>query len=182
MKLSFILVISLLFLSTFSFCQTPVLSEGSTVSMQLIPNPGQGATFDFELCCGEPQGKGGYLGNGFAYIDNNFTLYIKTTTMPIGYKVEGTIGQWFLPQPISPYCTVLSASLNEVTIYPTNGDIVTGLVGEYSQLFCGANGSYWAGPGGLTAHPAAKVLSKGLSHENIFTSFLHYVGLCCRAD
>jgi hypothetical protein len=129
------------------------LSEGSVIGLQIIPNPvNLEFTYDFELCCGFPAGKGGFLGNGFDYVDPAFTAYWKAPQAEAGYLFTGTIVAWSKEQVIDRYCTVKSANLRDGTIAYGNKQIRTGLVAEYTQQFCVDDGVYWSGPGGLTVH------------------------------
>jgi hypothetical protein len=129
------------------------LSEGSVVALQVLPNPLNGTfTWDFELCCGEPAGYGGFLGNGFAYVDGTFTAFYRYPGEKAGYSVTGTIGTWDTGQIVSKYCTVQSATLQEVALEAPTGKVTNNLVAEYSQLFCQRDGVYWLGGGGLTVH------------------------------
>ncbi len=129
------------------------LSEGSVVALQISPNPLNNIlTYDFELCCGYPEGQGGYLGNGFAYVNGEFTAYMKRPKQEVGYLFVGAIVAWSAPQVIDRYCTVHSATLHDGTIAYGSKQLGTGMVAEYSQLFCEQDGVYWLGPGGLTVH------------------------------
>jgi hypothetical protein len=129
------------------------LSEGSVVALQISPNQINNIlTYDFELCCGYPYGPGGFLGNGFAYINGEFTAYWKGPRQTIGYLFSGAIVAWSTPQVIDRYCTVQSATLHNGTIAYGSKQLGTGMVAEYSQLFCEQDGVYWLGPGGLTVH------------------------------
>ena len=129
------------------------LSEGSVVGLQIEPNPLNGTMiYDFEICCGYPAGSGGFLGNGFSYNENNFSLFYKYPGATNGYSFSGTIDTWDTPQVISKNCTVQSGSLTNGQITLGTKAIATGLMAEYSQLFCQRDGVYWVGPGGLTVH------------------------------
>jgi hypothetical protein len=129
------------------------LSEGSVVGLQVEPNPLNSTfVYDFELCCGYPSGLGGFLGNGFAYLDGGFNLFYKYPGAKTGYSFSGTIDTWYTPQAISNYCTIQSGTLNDGEILLGDKVVGTGLVAEYSQLFCQRDGVYWLGPGGLTVH------------------------------
>lgn len=129
------------------------LSEGSVVGLQVLPNPDNNIiTYDFELCCGFPAGLGGYLGNGFDYRNAEFAAYFKGPQQTVGYLFTGTIIAWAEPQVIDPFCSIHSATLDEGKILYGTKQIGTGLVAEYSQLFCQQDGVYWLGPGGLTVH------------------------------
>ena len=129
------------------------LSEGSTVSLQVEPNPLNGTfVYDFELCCGLPSGPGGFLGNGFAYVDGYFDLFFKQPEAKNGYGFYGIIDTWYAPQAISNYCTVQSATLKDGVLTSPTGALIPNLVAEYSQMFCQRDGVYWLGPGGLTVH------------------------------
>jgi hypothetical protein len=129
------------------------LSEGSVVGLQILPNPVNNIiTYDFELCCGYPAGPGGYLGNGFDYGNAEFTAYWKGPLQKIGYLFTGNIAAWKAPEVIDPFCTVQSATLRDGTISYGSKQLGTGLVAEYSQLFCEQDGVYWLGPGGLAVH------------------------------
>jgi len=129
------------------------LSEGSVVGLQILPNPLNGMiTYDFELCCGLPSGRGGYLGNGFDYANAEFTAYWKGPQEKDGYLFTGTIVNWKTPEMVDPFCTIQSATLQDGTISYGTKQLVAGMVAEYSQLFCQQDGVYWLGPGGLTAH------------------------------
>ncbi len=129
------------------------LSEGSVVGLQILPNPvNNDVTYDFELCCGYPAGGGGFLGNGFGYGNLEFTAFWKYPQEKVGYLFTGTIVAWSEPQVIDQYCTVQSATLHEGTVSYGSKQLKTGMVAEYSQLFCEQEGVYWLGPGGLSAH------------------------------
>ncbi len=129
------------------------LSEGSVVGLQVLPNPvNTNIAYDFELCCGYPYGPGGFLGNGFAYVNGEFTAYIKRPQQKVGYLFTGMIGAWRKPQVIDRYCTVQSATLHDGTISYGSTQLGTGMVAEYSQQFCVQDGVYWSGPGGLIVH------------------------------
>jgi len=129
------------------------LSEGSVVGLQILPNPINNiVTYDFELCCGYPAGAGGFLGNGFAYVNGEFTAYVKRPPQEKGYLFTGAIVAWSEPQVIDRYCTVQSATLHDGTISYGSTQLKTGMVAEYSQLFCEQDGVYWSGAGGLTVH------------------------------
>jgi len=129
------------------------LSEGSVVGLQVEPNPLNSTfVYDFELCCGYPSGPGGFLGNGFAYVDGEWTLFYKYPQQKAGYSFSGTIDTWYTPQSISSYCTIQSGTLKDGEIMLGDKVVGTGLVAEYSQLFCQRDGVYWLGPGGLTVH------------------------------
>ncbi len=129
------------------------LSEGSVIGLQVLPNPINSIiTYDFELCCGFPEGPGGFLGNGFAYVNGEFTAYWKGPYEKAGYRFTGTIVAWKTPRAIDRNCTVQSAALQDGTISYGSKQLGTGMVAEYSQLFCEQDGVYWLGPGGLTVH------------------------------
>jgi hypothetical protein len=129
------------------------LSEGSVVGLQMEPNPlNSTIVYDFEVCCGFPSGSGGFLANGFAYAQGKFSLYYKYPGATEGYSFSGTIITWDPPQEISKNCTVQSGTLNDGEITVDAKVIATGMVAEYSQLFCQRDGVYWLGPGGLTVH------------------------------
>jgi hypothetical protein len=129
------------------------LSEGSVVGLQVEPNPLNGTfVYDFEVCCGYPSGPGGFLANGFAYAEDKFSLFYKYPGATEGYSVSGNIVTWDSPQAISKNCTVQSGTLNNAEITIGTKVIATGMVAEYSQLFCQRDGVYWVGPGGLTVH------------------------------
>jgi hypothetical protein len=145
-----VFIASFLLLAT-AFGQS--LSEGSVVGLQILPNPDNKiVTYDFELCCGFPAGLGGYLGNGFDYVNTKFTAYWKWPQQTDGYLFTGTIVAWAEPQVIDPFCTIRSATLNDGQISYGSTLLGTGKVAEYSQLFCQQDGVYWLGPGGLTVH------------------------------
>ena len=134
-------------------CVGQTLSEGSIVALQVEPNPLNGASvYDFELCCGSPGGSGGFLGNGFAYVDGTFTAFYKFPGATAGYSVTGTISTWDGPRVLSKYCTVQSGMLSDVTIELPTGKVANGLVAEYSQLSCQRDSVYWLAGGGLTVH------------------------------
>lgn len=129
------------------------LTEGSVVGLQVEPNPLNSTfVYDFELCCGYPSGPGGFLGNGFSYFDRAWTLFYKRPQQTAGYSFSGTIDAWYIPQSISNYCTMQSGTLKDGEIMLGDKVVGTGLVAEYSQLFCQRDGVYWLGPGGLTVH------------------------------
>jgi hypothetical protein len=129
------------------------LSEGSTVGLQIEPNPMNGTwVFDFEICCGIPTGNGGFLGNGYAYAENKFSLFYKYPGQVNGYSVSGTIDTWNTPQIVSKNCIVQSGTLNNAEITQGTKVVAAGMVAEYSQLFCQRDGVYWVGPGGLSVH------------------------------
>jgi hypothetical protein len=129
------------------------LSEGSVVGLQIMPNPLNGTfIYDFEICCGIPQGQGGFLGNGFSYVENQFSLFYKFPAQVNGYSLSGTIDTWDTPQAISKNCSVQSGTLQNAQITFGTKVVATGMVAEYSQLFCQRDGVYWVGPGGLTVH------------------------------
>jgi hypothetical protein len=129
------------------------LSEGSVVGLQIEPNPLNGTfVYDFEICCGFPSGPGGFLGNGFAYVENQFSLFYKYPGQVNGYSFSGTIDTWNTAQAISKNCTVQSGTLNNGAITQGTKVVATGMVAEYSQLFCQRDGVYWVGPGGLSVH------------------------------
>jgi hypothetical protein len=129
------------------------LSEGSVVGLQIEPNPLNGTfVYDFEICCGFPAGSGGFLGNGFAYVENQFSLFYKYPGQVNGYSFSGTIDTWDTAQAISKNCSVQSGTLNNAQITQGTKVVATGMVAEYSQLFCQRDGVYWIGPGGLSVH------------------------------
>jgi hypothetical protein len=129
------------------------LSEGSIVGLQIEPNPLNSTfVYDFEMCCGFPVGPGGYLGNGFAYVDGKFSLYYKYPRTTVGYSFSGTIDTWDPQQQVSKNCIVQSGTLKNGEVTYGTKVIATGMVAEYSQLFCQRDGVYWSGPGGLTVH------------------------------
>jgi len=129
------------------------LSEGSVVGLQVLPNPINNIiTYDFELCCGYPGPPGGFLGNGFAYINGEFTAFMKRPKQASGFLFTGSIVAWKTPQVIDRYCTVQSATLQNGTMSYGTVQLGTGMVAEYSQQFCEQDGVYWSGPGGLTVH------------------------------
>jgi len=145
------LFVFLLACLTLSAAQT--LSEGSVVGLEVIPahsNPTW--IYDLELCCGIPSGKGGYLGNGFAIANGELTASFKAPSLPNTYYVTGQIADWFTPQAISPYCSVQSATLTNVTVSLGSKQLSANYVGEYVQAFCQRDGVGWSGPGGLTIH------------------------------
>jgi hypothetical protein len=143
--------IALLLLLATAFGQS--LSEGSVVGLQISPNPVNNVlTYDFELCCGYPAGPGGFLGNGFAYVNGEFTASLKRPQQTTSYVFTGDIVAWSTPQVIDRYCTVQSATLHDGVISYGSKQLGTGMVAEYSQLFCERDGVYWLGPGGLTVH------------------------------
>ncbi len=129
------------------------LSEGSVVGLQIEPNPLNGTfVYDFEICCGFPAGSGGFLGNGFAYVENQFSLFYKYPGQVNGFSFSGTIDTWDTAQAISKNCSVQSGTLNNAQITQGTKVVATGMVAEYSQLFCQRDGVYWVGPGGLSVH------------------------------
>ncbi|HKM86849.1 MAG TPA: hypothetical protein VJW96_11625 [Terriglobales bacterium] len=129
------------------------LSEGSVVGLQIEPNPLNGTfVYDFEICCGYPAGSGGFLGNGFAYVESQFSLFYKYPGQVNGFSFSGTIDTWDTAQAISKNCTVQSGTLNNAQITQGTKVVATGMVAEYSQLFCQRDGVYWIGPGGLSVH------------------------------
>jgi len=129
------------------------LSEGSVVALQVEPNPlNSTSIYDFELCCGYPSGAGGFLGNGFGYVDRELSLFYKFPQQQTGYSFSGTIDTWYASQAISNYCTLQSGTLKDGEIMLGEKVVGSGLVAEYSQLFCERDGVYWSGPGGLTVH------------------------------
>ncbi len=129
------------------------LSEGSVVGLQIEPNPLNGTfVFDFEICCGIPQGQGGFLGNGFSYVENQFSLFYKYAGQANGYSLSGTIDTWDAAQAISKNCIVQNGTLKDAQITQGTKVVSTGMVAEYSQLFCQRDGVYWVGPGGLSVH------------------------------
>jgi len=147
------IAISLAFLLLLGVAVGQSLSEGSLVGLQVEPNPlNSTLVYDFELCCGYPSGPGGFLGNGFAYVDREWTLFYKRPPQITGYSFSGTIDTWYTPQAISNYCTMQSGTLKDGEIALGDKLLGTGLVAEYSQLFCQRDGVYWLGPGGLTVH------------------------------
>jgi hypothetical protein len=129
------------------------LSEGSVVGLQVEPNPLNGTMiYDFEICCGYPAGKGGFLGNGFSYNDNAFSLFFKFPGASNGYSFSGTVENWDTPQVVSKNCTVKSGTLTNGQITLGTKVVASGMAAEYSQLFCQRDGVYWVGPGGLSVH------------------------------
>jgi hypothetical protein len=66
--------------------------------------------------------------------------------------LSGTIDTWDTPQAISKNCSVQSGTLQNAQITFGTKVVATGMVAEYSQLFCQRDGVYWVGPGGLTVH------------------------------
>jgi hypothetical protein len=129
------------------------LSEGSVVGLQIEPNPMNGTfVYDFEICCGFPAGSGGFIGNGFSYVENNFSLFFKYPGQVNGYSVSGTIDTWDPAQTVSKNCIVQSGTLNNAQVTQGTRVVATGMVAEYSQLFCQRDGVNWVGPGGLTVH------------------------------
>ncbi|MFZ0798909.1 MAG: hypothetical protein WCA13_16165 [Terriglobales bacterium] len=129
------------------------LTEGSVVGLQVEPNPLNGTfVYDFELCCGIPQGAGGYLGNGFGYANGGFSLYYKYPGQANGYSFSGTVDTWDTQQAISKNCTVQSGTLKDGQVTLGTKVQATGMVAEYSQMFCQRDGVYWVGPGGLSVH------------------------------
>jgi len=146
-----LLVFLLLCFSCSLFAQT--LSEGTTFGFEIVPahsNPTW--IYDLELGGGIPSGSGGYLGNGFAIAEGYFTATFKAPSVPNPYHVSGTIADWFTPQAISPYCTVQSATLTDVTVSVGSKVLSSGYLAEYTQQFCQRDGVGWSGPGGLTVH------------------------------
>jgi hypothetical protein len=129
------------------------LSEGSVVGLQVEPNPlNTSMVYDFEICCGYPYGSGGFMANGFAYAQDKFSLYYKGPGASDGYSFSGTIDNWDTPQSISKNCVEQSGTLKNAEITLGTRVIATGMVAEYSQLFCQRDGVNWVGPGGLTVH------------------------------
>jgi len=129
------------------------LSEGSVVGLQVEPNPlNNTMVYDFEMCCGFPAGPGGFLGNGFSYAEDKFTLFYKYPGATIGYSFSGTIDTWDTPQVLTKNCFVQSGTLKNGNVMLGTRAAATGMVAEYSQLFCQRDGVYWVGPGGLTVH------------------------------
>jgi hypothetical protein len=129
------------------------LTEGSVVGLQVEPNPmNRTFVYDFEVCCGYPAGPGGFLGNGFSYADDRFSLFYKHSGQVFGYSFSGNIDIWDTPQTISKNCTVQSGTLKNGQVTLGMQVVATGMVAEYSQLFCQRDGVYWSGPGGLSVH------------------------------
>jgi hypothetical protein len=146
-----LLAISVFLLLGAAWGQT--LSEGSVVALQVEPNPLNGTfVYDFEICCGIPQGQGGFLGNGYSYVENTFSLFYKYPGQVNGFSLSANIDTWDTPQVVSKNCNVQSGTLNNATITQGTKVIGTGMVAEYSQLFCQRDGVYWVGPGGLSVH------------------------------
>jgi hypothetical protein len=144
-------ILCVLLLSACAWAQT--LSEGSTTSLQVLPNPLNNTfTWDFELCCGEPSGAGGYLGNGFGYADGQFNAFFAFAGQKKGFSFTGTVSTVFTPQAIGEYCTVQSMTLKNAQITTQTGMFYGGLVATYSQMFCQRAGVYWLGPGGLVVN------------------------------
>ena len=150
MKLQLVTITVLLLLG---FASGQSLTEGSVVGLQVAPNP-MNSTFvhDFELCCGIPQGSGGFLGNGFSYAQDAFTLFYKYPGATNGFSFSGTIDTWGTPQAISKNCIVQSGTLKSGQVMLGTRAVASGMVAEYSQMFCQRDGVYWAGPGGLSVH------------------------------
>ena len=129
------------------------LTEGNVVGLQVSPNPlNSTLVYDFELCCGIPQGPGGFLGNGFSYFNDKFSLFYKHSGQTTGYSFSGNIDTWDTPQVISRHCTVQSGTLKNGKVTLGTKAVATGMVAEYSQMFCQRDGVYWTGPGGLSVH------------------------------
>ncbi len=129
------------------------LSEGSVVGLQVEPNPLNNTfVYDFEMCCGFPSGPGGFLGNGFAYVNDKFSLFYKHSGQVFGYSFSGNIDTWDTAQVISKNCIVQNGTLKNGKVTVGTKEVATGMVAEYSQLFCQRDGVYWAGPGGLSVH------------------------------
>ncbi len=129
------------------------LSHGSVVGLQIEPNPLNGTlVYNFEVCCGIPQGQGKFLGNGFAYAENALSLFYKSPSATNGYSLTAVIDTWNTPQQVSQNCTVQSGTLQDAQITLGTKVLATGMVAEYSQLFCQRDGVYWLGPGGLSVH------------------------------
>ena len=147
----------ILLLSVFTFAQAPdqplALSEGSVVALQVEPNPLNSTfVYDFELCCGYPYPPGGFLGNGFAYVNGHFNLFFKYAGQQKGFTVTGVIDTAFAPQPLNKFCVLKSFTLKNMTLENQGGMFFHGLVGEYSQQFCQRNGVFWSAGGELTVH------------------------------
>lgn len=129
------------------------LSEGSVVGLQVLPNPvNNDLTYDFELCCGYPAGNGGFLGNGFSYARDEFSLLYKYPGTSTAYTVSASVVAFAAPEVIDEYCTVQSATLDNATVSYGAKRVASGLAAEYSQTFCQSAGVYWLGPGGLIVH------------------------------
>lgn len=129
------------------------LTEGAVVGLQVEPNPVNSTfVYDFELCCGIPQGPGGFLGNGFSYAQGKFSAFYKYPGQQNGWSFSGSIDRWLTSQTISKYCTVQNGTLKNGVIVTPEKISVTGLAAEYSQMFCQRDGVYWSGPGGLSVH------------------------------
>jgi len=151
MKLQLVTITFFLMLGAAAWGQA--LSEGSIVGLQVEPNPlNSTLIYDFEMCCGFPEGPGGYLGNGFAYVDNKFSLFYKYPGASVGYSLSGTIDTWNTPQQVSKNCFMQSGTLKDGEVTLGHKVMSTGMVAEYSQLFCQRDGVYWSGPGGLSVH------------------------------
>jgi hypothetical protein len=133
-------------------CWGQTFSEGSVVGFQPLANHNGTFTYDFELCCGIPGGSG-FLGNGFDIEDGTLRLFYKRPGAVSGYTVTGTISDWYAPQRISDFCTIQSATLENVWIQYQAKYIESEQAAEYSQMMCQQDGTYWSGPGGLVVHP-----------------------------
>jgi hypothetical protein len=147
----FLLAISVFLLLGAAWSQT--LSEGTVVGLQIEPNPLNATmVYNFEVCCGIPQGEGKFLGNGFAYAENTFSLFYKYPGQANGYSLSGTIATWDTAQAVSKNCSVQSGTFQNIQVTQGTAVLATGMVAEYSQLFCQRDGVYWVGPGGLSVH------------------------------
>ncbi len=137
-------LLTFLFLSAALFAQ--VLSEGSVVAFQALPSPDGHFVYDFELCCGFLGGEGGYLAPGYGYDDS----YLSLTAH--GYTFAAQIYEWPDPDPLSDICYVQNGTLVDGILKLPNKQLVTGLVADYSQVFCEQDGIYWNGPGALVVY------------------------------
>jgi hypothetical protein len=136
-------VLALLLASALAVAQT--LSEGSVLSLQQLPTNGH-VVYDFELCCGIPDGDGGFLGNGFAYVDGNFTLSYRYPDSKTAYTVNATVNSWYTNF-TEDGCTELSSFLSASVSY--GAKLLTKRPALYYQTFCGEGPTLWSGPGGL---------------------------------
>jgi hypothetical protein len=143
-------LIWLLLLTTLSFGQT--LGQGSTTFALVVPIPGvQDKIYDFTVCCGDTK-PGGHLDDGFSYNNGEFSLEYNQKNPANQFTVSATIAPFNPDQKISPECVLISADLSNVVLTTTLGGTVSGMVGEYVQLFCVEDGVAWLGPGGVTIH------------------------------
>ena len=145
------LVVAVILLSIGAFAAS--FGQGSVVFVLYLPGPGNFRAFDFNLCCGAPEGLG-FLDNGFDYegaVGGVFNLAYTTDGIRAdGCTFKGNFQTFDAPLHIDQFCYIQNGTLLGTFVVGANTN--DHIKAEYSQTICQDDGVYWSSTGGLTVH------------------------------